>query len=185
MAASLSAFSAFSASHPPLVAAPRSGCCSRSLVSSAHRFGHRLETEFGPRSVIRRPRTALMRASGVQGSHMRGTPLGLPSNVSWDTNTGSVPAWGALRRCPTPPTRTEGWRGCLEGISGPANLSSVSVSRFTLPRTQARQAAAYTRYACPNKCEPHARSEPQPVWNPSQLSSASAQPQLCALRDGA
>ena len=34
MAASLSAFSAFSASHPPLVAAPRSGCCSRSLVSN-------------------------------------------------------------------------------------------------------------------------------------------------------
>eukprot|EP00964_Phaeocystis_antarctica_P021063 scaffold11656_cov59-Phaeocystis_antarctica.AAC.1 len=65
-AASLSAFSAASASRTSLVAAPSSGCCARSLASSG----------FKPRSgsATRRPRTASMRASGVQGSHMRGAP---------------------------------------------------------------------------------------------------------------
>eukprot|EP00964_Phaeocystis_antarctica_P111970 scaffold76205_cov59-Phaeocystis_antarctica.AAC.6 len=63
LAASLSAFSAFSASRTSLVAAPRSGCCSRSLASSG------LKPRSG--SATRRPRTASRRASGVQALHMR------------------------------------------------------------------------------------------------------------------
>eukprot|EP00964_Phaeocystis_antarctica_P028421 scaffold16032_cov63-Phaeocystis_antarctica.AAC.1 len=66
LAASLSAFSAVSAARTPLVAAPRSGCCSRSLASSG------LKPRSG--SATRSPRTASRRASGVQGSHMRGAP---------------------------------------------------------------------------------------------------------------
>eukprot|EP00964_Phaeocystis_antarctica_P130588 scaffold94452_cov75-Phaeocystis_antarctica.AAC.5 len=65
-AASLSAFSAASASRTSLVAAPRSGCCCRSLASSG------LKPRSG--SATRRPRTASSRASGVQGSLMRGAP---------------------------------------------------------------------------------------------------------------
>eukprot|EP00964_Phaeocystis_antarctica_P067997 scaffold41205_cov62-Phaeocystis_antarctica.AAC.1 len=61
--ASLSAFSAASASRTSLVAAPRSGCCARSLASSG------LKPRSG--SATRSPRTASSRASGVQGSHMR------------------------------------------------------------------------------------------------------------------
>eukprot|EP00964_Phaeocystis_antarctica_P159039 scaffold129960_cov71-Phaeocystis_antarctica.AAC.1 len=64
--ASLSAFSAFSATRTSLVAAPRSGWCARSLASSG------LKPRSG--SATRRPRTASIRASGVQGSHMRGAP---------------------------------------------------------------------------------------------------------------
>eukprot|EP00964_Phaeocystis_antarctica_P071559 scaffold43683_cov42-Phaeocystis_antarctica.AAC.3 len=63
-AASLSAFSAVSASRTSLVAAPRSGCCSRSLASSG------LKPRSG--SATRSPRTASRRASGVQGSPIRG-----------------------------------------------------------------------------------------------------------------
>eukprot|EP00964_Phaeocystis_antarctica_P140695 scaffold105570_cov36-Phaeocystis_antarctica.AAC.1 len=63
LAASLSAFSAASASRTSFVAAPRSGCCSRSLASSG------LKPRSG--SAMRRPRTASRRASDVQGSHMR------------------------------------------------------------------------------------------------------------------
>eukprot|EP00964_Phaeocystis_antarctica_P015302 scaffold8462_cov64-Phaeocystis_antarctica.AAC.5 len=63
-AASLSVFSAASASRTSLVAAPRSGCCARSLASSG------LKPRSG--SATRRPRTASSRASGVQGSLMRG-----------------------------------------------------------------------------------------------------------------
>eukprot|EP00964_Phaeocystis_antarctica_P098030 scaffold64100_cov54-Phaeocystis_antarctica.AAC.5 len=66
LAASLSAFSAFSASRTSLVAAPRSGCCARSLASSG------LKPRSG--SVTRSTRTASRRASDVQGSHMRGAP---------------------------------------------------------------------------------------------------------------
>eukprot|EP00964_Phaeocystis_antarctica_P114339 scaffold78317_cov55-Phaeocystis_antarctica.AAC.1 len=66
LAASLSAFSAASASRTSLVAAPRSGCCACSLASSG------LKPRSG--SVTRSPRTASRRASGVQGSHMRGAP---------------------------------------------------------------------------------------------------------------
>ena len=66
LAASLSAFSAISASRTSLVAAPRSGCCCRSLASSG------LKPRSG--SATRSPRTASRRASGVQGSHMRGAP---------------------------------------------------------------------------------------------------------------
>eukprot|EP00964_Phaeocystis_antarctica_P066352 scaffold40082_cov65-Phaeocystis_antarctica.AAC.5 len=62
-AASLSAFSAVSAARTSLVAAPRSGCCSRNLASSG------LKPSSG--SVTRSPRTASRRSSGVQGSHMR------------------------------------------------------------------------------------------------------------------
>jgi hypothetical protein len=62
LAASLSAFSAFSASRTSLVAAPRSGCCSRSLASSG------LTPRSG--SATRSPRTASRRASGVHGSHI-------------------------------------------------------------------------------------------------------------------
>eukprot|EP00964_Phaeocystis_antarctica_P125028 scaffold88669_cov57-Phaeocystis_antarctica.AAC.2 len=65
LAASLSAFSAASAARTSLVAAPRSGCCSRSLASG-------LKPRSG--SVTRSPRMASRRASGVQGSHMRGAP---------------------------------------------------------------------------------------------------------------
>ena len=64
LAASLSALSAARASRTSLVAAPSSGCCSRSLASSG------LKPRSG--SATRRPRTASRRASGVQGSHMRG-----------------------------------------------------------------------------------------------------------------
>eukprot|EP00964_Phaeocystis_antarctica_P088256 scaffold56166_cov64-Phaeocystis_antarctica.AAC.4 len=66
LAASLSAFSTVNASRTSLVAAPRSGWCSRSLASSG----------FKPRSGsdTRKPRTASSRASGVQGSRMRGVP---------------------------------------------------------------------------------------------------------------
>eukprot|EP00964_Phaeocystis_antarctica_P098028 scaffold64100_cov54-Phaeocystis_antarctica.AAC.3 len=64
LAASLSAFSAASASRTSLVAAPRSGCCARSLASSG------LKPRSG--SATRSPRTASRRASDVQGSHMRG-----------------------------------------------------------------------------------------------------------------
>eukprot|EP00964_Phaeocystis_antarctica_P089044 scaffold56739_cov66-Phaeocystis_antarctica.AAC.5 len=67
LAASLSAFSATSASRTSLVAAPKSGFCSRSLASSG------LKPRSG--SATRSPRTASRRrASGVQGSHMRGAP---------------------------------------------------------------------------------------------------------------
>eukprot|EP00964_Phaeocystis_antarctica_P035294 scaffold20155_cov64-Phaeocystis_antarctica.AAC.4 len=67
LAASLSAFSAVNASRTSLVAAPRSGCCARSFASSG------LKPRSG--SATRRPRTASStRASGVQGSHMRGAP---------------------------------------------------------------------------------------------------------------
>eukprot|EP00964_Phaeocystis_antarctica_P085144 scaffold53730_cov41-Phaeocystis_antarctica.AAC.3 len=65
-AASLSAFSTVSASRTSLVAAPSSGCCFRSLASSG------LKPRSG--SANRTPRTASRRASGVQGSHMRGAP---------------------------------------------------------------------------------------------------------------
>eukprot|EP00964_Phaeocystis_antarctica_P030546 scaffold17248_cov62-Phaeocystis_antarctica.AAC.3 len=68
LAASLSAFSAASATRTSLVAAPRSGCCSRSLASSG------LKPRSG--SATRSPRTASIRASGVQGSHMRRGPRG-------------------------------------------------------------------------------------------------------------
>eukprot|EP00964_Phaeocystis_antarctica_P039871 scaffold22792_cov64-Phaeocystis_antarctica.AAC.3 len=64
LAASLSAFSFASASRTSLVAAPRSGCCARSLASSG------LKPRLG--SATRSPRTASRRASGVQASHMRG-----------------------------------------------------------------------------------------------------------------
>eukprot|EP00964_Phaeocystis_antarctica_P012532 scaffold6909_cov56-Phaeocystis_antarctica.AAC.2 len=69
-AASLSAFSAFSASRTSLVPAPRSGCCARSLASSG----------LGPRpgSATCSPRTASRRVSGVQGSHMRPRPATSP-----------------------------------------------------------------------------------------------------------
>eukprot|EP00964_Phaeocystis_antarctica_P131076 scaffold94938_cov57-Phaeocystis_antarctica.AAC.3 len=63
LAASLSAFSAASATRTSLVAAPRSGCCARSLASSG------LKPRSG--SAKRIPRTASRRASDVQGSHMR------------------------------------------------------------------------------------------------------------------
>eukprot|EP00964_Phaeocystis_antarctica_P045182 scaffold25995_cov70-Phaeocystis_antarctica.AAC.2 len=66
LAASLSAFSAVSAARTSLVAAPRSGCCCRSLASSG------LKPRSG--SATRSPRTASRRASGVQGSPMRGAP---------------------------------------------------------------------------------------------------------------
>eukprot|EP00964_Phaeocystis_antarctica_P009832 scaffold5343_cov48-Phaeocystis_antarctica.AAC.1 len=66
LAASLSAFSAASASRTSLVAAPRSGCCCRSLASSG------LKPRSG--SATRILRTASRRASGLQGSHMRGAP---------------------------------------------------------------------------------------------------------------
>eukprot|EP00964_Phaeocystis_antarctica_P078249 scaffold48662_cov49-Phaeocystis_antarctica.AAC.2 len=66
LAASLSAFRAASATRTSLVAAPRSGCCSCSLASSG------LKPRSG--SATRSPRTASKRASGVQGSHMRGAP---------------------------------------------------------------------------------------------------------------
>eukprot|EP00964_Phaeocystis_antarctica_P114394 scaffold78367_cov35-Phaeocystis_antarctica.AAC.2 len=56
LAASLSAFSAAIASRTSLVAAPRSGCCSRSLASSG------LKPRSG--SATRNPRTASRRASG-------------------------------------------------------------------------------------------------------------------------
>eukprot|EP00964_Phaeocystis_antarctica_P092263 scaffold59316_cov53-Phaeocystis_antarctica.AAC.3 len=68
LAASLSAFSAASATRTSLVAAPRSGCCARNLASSG------LKPRSG--SATRSPRTASRRASGVQGSHMRGAPGG-------------------------------------------------------------------------------------------------------------
>eukprot|EP00964_Phaeocystis_antarctica_P088255 scaffold56166_cov64-Phaeocystis_antarctica.AAC.3 len=68
LAASLSAFSAASASRTSLVAAPRSGCCACSLTSNG------LKPRSG--SATRRPRTASSRASGVQGSPMRGQPPG-------------------------------------------------------------------------------------------------------------
>eukprot|EP00964_Phaeocystis_antarctica_P122506 scaffold86190_cov32-Phaeocystis_antarctica.AAC.1 len=66
--ASLSALSTVSASRTSLEAAPRSGCSARSLASSG----------LNPRSgsATRRPRTASRRASGEQGSHMRGAPGG-------------------------------------------------------------------------------------------------------------
>eukprot|EP00964_Phaeocystis_antarctica_P085142 scaffold53730_cov41-Phaeocystis_antarctica.AAC.1 len=69
--ASLSAFSAASASRTSLVAAPRSGCCDRSLASSG----------LNPRSgsATRSPRTASRRASGEQGSGIRGCPRGKSS----------------------------------------------------------------------------------------------------------
>eukprot|EP00964_Phaeocystis_antarctica_P161078 scaffold133127_cov48-Phaeocystis_antarctica.AAC.2 len=63
LAASISAFSVFSASRTSLVAAPRSGCCSRSLASSG------LKPRSG--SATRRPRTASRMASG---SHIGGAP---------------------------------------------------------------------------------------------------------------
>eukprot|EP00964_Phaeocystis_antarctica_P003408 scaffold1832_cov32-Phaeocystis_antarctica.AAC.1 len=66
LSASLSAFSAASASRTSLVAAPRSGCCSCSLASSG------LKPRSG--SATRSPRTASRRASAVQGSPMRGAP---------------------------------------------------------------------------------------------------------------
>eukprot|EP00964_Phaeocystis_antarctica_P161836 scaffold134859_cov69-Phaeocystis_antarctica.AAC.2 len=62
LAASLSAFSAASATRTSLVAAPRSGCCARSLASSG------LKPRSG--SAKRIPRTASRRASGVQCSHI-------------------------------------------------------------------------------------------------------------------
>eukprot|EP00964_Phaeocystis_antarctica_P029776 scaffold16795_cov62-Phaeocystis_antarctica.AAC.3 len=65
-AASLSAFSTASASRTSLVAAPRSGCCARSLASSG------LKPRSG--SATRSPRTASSRVSAVQGSHMRRGP---------------------------------------------------------------------------------------------------------------
>eukprot|EP00964_Phaeocystis_antarctica_P014454 scaffold7958_cov45-Phaeocystis_antarctica.AAC.3 len=65
-AVSLSAFSAFSATRTSLVAAPRSGCCARSLASSG------LKPRSG--SATRIPRMASRRAPEVQGSHMRGAP---------------------------------------------------------------------------------------------------------------
>eukprot|EP00964_Phaeocystis_antarctica_P089253 scaffold56896_cov49-Phaeocystis_antarctica.AAC.1 len=65
-AASLSAFSAASASRTSLVAAPRSGCCARSLASSG------LKPRSG--SARRSPRTASRRVPDVQVSHMRGAP---------------------------------------------------------------------------------------------------------------
>eukprot|EP00964_Phaeocystis_antarctica_P149606 scaffold116783_cov63-Phaeocystis_antarctica.AAC.3 len=60
---SLSAFRTFSASRTSLVAAPSSGCCSRSLASSG------LTPRSG--SASHSPRTASRRASDVQGSRMR------------------------------------------------------------------------------------------------------------------
>eukprot|EP00964_Phaeocystis_antarctica_P089679 scaffold57268_cov61-Phaeocystis_antarctica.AAC.2 len=82
-AASLSVFSTFSASRTSLVAAPRSGCCSRSLASSG------LKPMSG--SATRSPRTAWSRASGVQGSHMRGAPRQgqpRPSSQLWPRSHG-------------------------------------------------------------------------------------------------
>ena len=61
--ASLSAFSAISALRTSLEPAPRSGCCPRGLASSG------LKPRSG--SATRSPRTASIRVSGVQGSHMR------------------------------------------------------------------------------------------------------------------
>eukprot|EP00964_Phaeocystis_antarctica_P149697 scaffold116913_cov57-Phaeocystis_antarctica.AAC.1 len=58
LVASLSAFSANSASRTSLVAAPSSGCCACSLASSG------LKPRSG--SATRSPRTASRRASGVQ-----------------------------------------------------------------------------------------------------------------------
>eukprot|EP00964_Phaeocystis_antarctica_P014272 scaffold7868_cov52-Phaeocystis_antarctica.AAC.2 len=84
LAASLSAFSAASATRTSLVAAPRSGCCARSLASSG------LKPRSG--SASRRPRTASRRASGVQGSHMRGSP-------------GTRAAVCLAASCPWPPSR--------------------------------------------------------------------------------
>eukprot|EP00964_Phaeocystis_antarctica_P084888 scaffold53559_cov66-Phaeocystis_antarctica.AAC.1 len=66
LAASLSAFRSASALRTSLVAAPRSGCCACSLASSG------LKPRSG--SATRSPRTASSRASGVQGSLMRGFP---------------------------------------------------------------------------------------------------------------
>eukprot|EP00964_Phaeocystis_antarctica_P138532 scaffold103204_cov60-Phaeocystis_antarctica.AAC.2 len=73
LAASLSAFSAASATRTSLVAAPRSGCCSCSLASSG------LKPRLG--SATRSPRTASRRASDVQGSHMRGARQPRPSGA--------------------------------------------------------------------------------------------------------
>eukprot|EP00964_Phaeocystis_antarctica_P109696 scaffold74140_cov66-Phaeocystis_antarctica.AAC.1 len=60
LAASLSAFSAASATRTSLVAAPRSGCCSRSLASSC--------LKPRPGSATRRPRTASRRASDISAT---------------------------------------------------------------------------------------------------------------------
>eukprot|EP00964_Phaeocystis_antarctica_P063945 scaffold38410_cov41-Phaeocystis_antarctica.AAC.1 len=70
LAASLSAFSAVSALRTSLVAAPRSGFCSRNLASSG------LKPRSGSATCSRR--TASRRASAVQGSHIRGAPLRRP-----------------------------------------------------------------------------------------------------------
>eukprot|EP00964_Phaeocystis_antarctica_P098349 scaffold64370_cov55-Phaeocystis_antarctica.AAC.3 len=75
LAASLSAFSAASATRTSLVAAPRSGCCACSLASSG------LKPRSG--SATRSPRTASRRASGVQGSPMRGAPGARAAAAHW------------------------------------------------------------------------------------------------------
>eukprot|EP00964_Phaeocystis_antarctica_P151820 scaffold119494_cov60-Phaeocystis_antarctica.AAC.2 len=67
LAASLSAFSAFSASRTSLVAAPRSGCCACSLTSSG------LKPRSG--SATRRPRTASSRASDIVTSEKFGVNI--------------------------------------------------------------------------------------------------------------
>eukprot|EP00964_Phaeocystis_antarctica_P151634 scaffold119289_cov65-Phaeocystis_antarctica.AAC.2 len=82
LAASLSAFSTASASRTSLVAAPRSGCCSRSLASSG------LKPRSG--SATRRSRTASRRVSGVQGSHMRSAPGARAAAAPAAAQTGPV-----------------------------------------------------------------------------------------------
>eukprot|EP00964_Phaeocystis_antarctica_P033759 scaffold19146_cov53-Phaeocystis_antarctica.AAC.3 len=87
LAASLSAFSAFSASWTSLVAAPSSGCCSRSLASSG------LKPRSG--SASRSPRTASRRAS----SDMRGLwPLTACASHRVTTGDEVWPAGGSAER---------------------------------------------------------------------------------------
>eukprot|EP00964_Phaeocystis_antarctica_P131368 scaffold95260_cov63-Phaeocystis_antarctica.AAC.2 len=66
LAASLSAFRAFSASRTSLVAAPRSGCCSRSLASIG------LKPRSG--SATRRSRTASRSASDIDDESPSSVP---------------------------------------------------------------------------------------------------------------
>eukprot|EP00964_Phaeocystis_antarctica_P060620 scaffold36150_cov54-Phaeocystis_antarctica.AAC.5 len=149
VAASLSAFSAFSASRTSLVAAPRSGCCARSLASSG------LKPRSG--SATRSPRTASRRASD---SHMRGASRGkepLPSVARPRQSTphararltthprsdrGHAPPRGGHRACgghtcddargrrrrasrcrTASPSLREGEKKCTRGLSTPDVLS--------------------------------------------------------------
>eukprot|EP00964_Phaeocystis_antarctica_P038485 scaffold22009_cov62-Phaeocystis_antarctica.AAC.2 len=65
--ASLSAFSAVSASRTSLLPAPRSGCCSRSLASSG--LGPSSgSASHSPRTASRRPSSAIRRAPASSGA---------------------------------------------------------------------------------------------------------------------